>query len=328
MGAILNLPRLYVGGHNPDGIVFSSDGQGLRGSLAKCFDIVESLKNVRSDDLYLSLDINDQELRELERKGIGKSQRGAILFEPQSALPWQTSKLVENKFDLAIWMGRPSSPSAEYWPQIWSNDQANGHRSEIPVMLAANKLSFAKGELYSLRRRIVRDLAPLSVWGVGWGSSKSTRLMIYAASLIRHILSTRSVPKITNFDFFFTSIACGWATSKQEVLQAAKYSIVIENSMEYSSEKAFDSIRALNIPIYVGPRGALPIELESLCVFATDTVDSVREGLSYAQDMDYEAWSARALKALGSNMIREQVSEADVFERVVRKVKSWAAQRR
>jgi hypothetical protein len=327
VGAILKSRRLFIGGHNPEGRVFASDGAGLRAVLGRSFEIVERLEQVRSNDLYLAIDSDWKELKTLERMGISKPQRCAVLFEPESALPWQSAVKVEKNFDLSVWVGRPQSDNSEFWPQVFENPAARETRRDIPVMLAANKISFSGGELYSLRREVARKLDSIEVWGVGWGQTKTEALINYLASLGQHIATTCSLPKTSNFDYFASSPPSRWADSKQKVLNSSRYSIVIENSFEYSSEKPFDSIKAMSIPIYVGPRGGLPKEIEALCVFSTETLEGVADALLLARKIDYEAWSRRAHEALRSTTIREQISEEAVFERIVRKLVLWAEQR-
>jgi hypothetical protein len=127
-------------------------------------------------------------------------------------------------------------------------------RKNKSVMVAANKISTHKGEIYSLRRavlghaksRILIDLA-----GKGWNESLirifievlkitfKNGFMKFSPSSLRDLN-----PKIVGY--------LGVINDKNMLLKEYKVSIVIENSIDYVSEKLFDALDAGNIVIYVG----------------------------------------------------------------------------
>jgi hypothetical protein len=67
--------------------------------------------------------------------------------------------------------------------------------------------------------------------------------------------------------------------------------VVIENSIDYMSEKLLEAIAAGSIPVYVGPpvtEFGIPAEL---VVQVNPDLQSVNEGVSRALKLDYESWA-------------------------------------
>jgi hypothetical protein len=121
-------------------------------------------------------------------------------------------------------------------------------------MIAANKFSIQPGEIYSLRRDILSDKEIahyIYLAGSGWNENaiqnkirvikriiKSKKLFIDS----KHIRNSN--PNIINY--------LGIIDKKSEILQKYKIALVIENSLDYVSEKLFDALDSENVVIYVG----------------------------------------------------------------------------
>ena len=127
-------------------------------------------------------------------------------------------------------------------------------RSNTPVIFQANKFSFVRGENYSLRREIITVFGEdLKVYGRDWNRIQSTIL-----NLLKGVyLAIRS---FNQFEFTIPKNIkvrainyCGFISNKSVELRKSKFSIVVENSSDYVSEKIFESITAGSLVIYVGP---------------------------------------------------------------------------
>jgi hypothetical protein len=109
----------------------------------------------------------------------------------------------------------------------------------------------------------------------------------------------------------------GLSSNKLETLANYRYSLVIENSMEFMTEKLFDSLFAGTFPVYVGP----DIELFGIPSFvalqASPNVDSVTKAMTAALDVDLDVWQTKTLAWLQSEGIEQQWSSGDIFERIV-----------
>lgn len=120
------------------------------------------------------------------------------------------------------------------------------------VMVQSKKFSFAKNELYFLRNELLNSQEEeLDLWGFGWEDLTSKRLLINFLNekslnfvkLFDDIKFNRRVPK--NYK--------GSSSNKIQTMSNYRFSIVVENSMDYVSEKLIDAIIAGTIPVYVGP---------------------------------------------------------------------------
>lgn len=188
--------------------------------------------------------------------------RVAILMEPPVVLP--SNGIPDNfrDFDLVFELGRlqedvPQGHIALPWPQqlAITCDLHNPNRAKGYAMVCGNKFSFVPGELYSLRRRVIKRLNKrLDLFGTGWTDKGSTILLralkaaLFAALNSRFSLSSFSTPILFEPRNFL-----GQPKNKLETLQNYESSIVIENWEHYFSEKLFDALKAGCLPIYVGP---------------------------------------------------------------------------
>jgi hypothetical protein len=109
---------------------------------------------------------------------------------------------------------------------------------------------------YSLRRRFARALGKetLQVFGDMWAQSIKEKL-IHRLSVFFFAIKTGIFPNLVhvygNLHWQFKT-ASGPIKDKQEILQEAKFSLIIENDDNYVSEKLLDAMINGCIPIYRG----------------------------------------------------------------------------
>jgi hypothetical protein len=121
-------------------------------------------------------------------------------------------------------------------------------------MIQGNKFSARKGELYSLRRKIIVNLGPISLdlFGTNWNKGLNFDWWHWSRSVINSNfaeISTRSFFGIgKKYNNYF-----GVTDDKNKTLSQYKIAVVIENSADFISEKLFDSIRSGCVSVYVGP---------------------------------------------------------------------------
>jgi hypothetical protein len=143
------------------------------------------------------------------------------------------------------------------WPQgqsIYTEQSIKefNERDSRAVVFQSNKFSFIRGELYSLRRGIIKEFdQDLLVYGQGWNNYLSTLLELFKAII--------QVTRVGN-RFCFPNTIClkvphylGYVEEKRLVLEKFKFVVVIENSMEYVSEKLFEALWGGCCVLYVGP---------------------------------------------------------------------------
>ena len=184
----------------------------------------------------------------LVKNKIPIEKRILVLWEPYVVETTRYKKRVLSLF------GSHFAPSIDWakkihansfkWPQdeIQDEDVFQGWKSRIDraVMVQGNKFSARKGELYSLRRRVITNLGTKFDF-INWiKSATSTEICG---------ISPRSSfglgKKYKNY--------LGATEDKIKTLSRYKVAIVIENSPDFISEKLFDAIRAGCVTVYVGP---------------------------------------------------------------------------
>lgn len=184
-----------------------------------------------------------------------------IIWEPPTNLPANYSQRNLKKFN-QIYFPSPiwsQQYGGEYffWPQAkyLAQEQKNWEERKPQIcFIQANRWSFIKGEQYSLRRKVLRQLnSHIDIFGSKWnlgvlGDSKNAikSLKSITSTVAFSFNSLSDIGQI--FDNYF-----GNTDNKIETLSNYRYSLVIENSLEYISEKLVDAILAGTVPIYVGP---------------------------------------------------------------------------
>ncbi len=146
-------------------------------------------------------------------------------------------------------------------------------------MMAANKYSSSSNELYSLRRKVIKEFEYLSrevfhLFGPGWGNHHCFGLPY--TNRLKKIL--RHTPP-TSYK--------GVADNKIDCLARYKFSFAIENyrgSDGYISEKIHDCFMAGVVPIYSGDSNVSRIVPEGSFVLL-DNFSSISECIDYCLDM-------------------------------------------
>jgi hypothetical protein len=214
------------------------------------------------------------------------------------------------------------------WPQDWNQNlefkEVVSPRSESVVLISGNKLSFIEGEMYSLRRKCIFNLPDLDLYGNGWNSDFLHKLLIFAEE-IRLAIASGILPRLSNSRGWLKrpSNWKGATPSKLDTLSRYKYSLVIENSTGYLSEKIFDSFFARCIPVYVGP-SVDKFEIPANLVVKVDpNLSSIERGIEIARAMDYDQWRASLDEWLMSDSVSTKWSAANVYDGIASEVSSF-----
>ena len=144
------------------------------------------------------------------------------------------------------------------WPQdeiVDSNVFQNWpERSKSAVMIQGNKFSARKGELYSLRRRVLNMLnsGELILFGTNWNAGLKFDWWHWSRSVLNSDIRGISLRSYSGMGRFYEQYK-GKIDNKTLALSQHRISIVIENSADFVSEKLFDAVRAGCVVVYVGP---------------------------------------------------------------------------
>ena len=214
---------------------------------------------------------------------------GAVLIrlEPESVYPLQYKKSVMNGYGLVITPGSVQDfLNAEKfvgWPYQYNLNPTRPNPSdptlnsilEDParhelfklenwktrprklVMIAGNKVSPIKDANYSVRRKLAKELPnkDLEVYGPLWSGSLRKKIYHRLAVTVANLRNGIVPHPLSIYGNLLTRYptAHGIVADKHLVLQETKFSLVVENSNNYVSEKVIDAMINGSIPIYVGP---------------------------------------------------------------------------
>ena len=124
-----------------------------------------------------------------------------------------------------------------------------------------------------MRRRLANQLSAhnLDTYGPLWNASLSSKLF-HRISVGLNALKGGFIPNLLeiygNLHWKYPTYM-GEPMDKHRIIQQYRYSLVVENSSDYCSEKLFDVVINGSIPIYVGPNldnYEIPNSLESLLI--------------------------------------------------------------
>ena len=213
-------------------------------------------------DALIAHSFNPNIGRYLERNMIPKNKLVLVLWEPYIVETIRYKKEVLSKF------GTIFAPSIE-WSERVNAHSFNWPQDEIPnenvfidwkertnraVMVQGNKFSARKGELYSLRRRVITNLGlpALDLFGTNWNKGLNFDWWHWSRSILNSRISEVSARSFFGIGKKYSNYL-GVTDDKKTTLSQYKIAVVIENSADFISEKLFDAIRSGCVSVYVGP---------------------------------------------------------------------------
>lgn len=255
-----------------------------------------------------------------------------IRMEPSVVLPANFDRTRRMQFGKVISVGGQLSNSslAVHWPLVFPPESEllslqAAQRSDRAVLINGNKISFIEGELYSLRRMAIKALGNLDVYGTEWDSGTWTRLFIMLRSLAHTLLSLK-LPRVSGISLWFQSYpnSKGPVTDKLKTMSAYRYALVIENSVEYMSEKLMEALFAGCIPIYIGPNPTFYGIPRGLVVCAEPNIDSIKNAFSRASNLDAAEFHTRLFEFLTASATRDLWDHKKVYGRILEEIQREA----
>lgn len=314
--------RIFIAGRNASTALTT----GSHTSLPNYLSGVNKLsREFIGDDCILVVCDADRESLALQRTLRVPHQKSVLIrSEPRVVCPQNYSQATLRRFDRIFDFGRTlaSTSTTFNWPQNWPSKlpiliELNPRNSSRMVMINANKLSLVSGELYSLRRAALH-LLPVDVFGPAWDSGIIRRLKTLVGEASIALLARERIT-FSSLNWWFAAHQnyLGVAEDKISTMKHYRFALVIENSIEYMSEKLIDAFVAGCIPIYVGPDPVIWGIPEDLVFHSEPSTKSIEKAFSKAKSCDYGAWSLRAMKWLNSSEVNANWPANKVFERVL-----------
>lgn len=232
------------------------------------------------------------------RFGVNQS---SILLIQEPGVVWPNNSLQNyiSAFNDVIYLGRANmGKEIMCWPIIWPSDIGTNFRMQKinrAVFIASNRLSFLEGELYSLRRMAVRKIEVLDTYGRDWDIGISKRTARLAIEMFSALVRGSSMSFNSARDYLISPPSTkGAILDKQSVNARYKVSLVIENSIDYMSEKLLEALLAGSIPVYVGPDPSAFGIPEELVLHVEPNLQAIERAIRNALELNYDSWSESA----------------------------------
>lgn len=233
------------------------------------FEVVDAPFGTTVDAL-VALNHSAAAVREADASRVPLNRRVLVLYESFPVRPDQYRSSVFRMYGRILtlspsWASRITETNAESFMHpsrmaslLRPSFEDFSNRENNVSIVQANKHSAVNGEQYTLRRRVIqavqRDGQGISVYGSGWNAPRITdwELSLRAAS---RAVKGGQVPNLGSFRALAQKINDyrGCVDDKQDAITRHRASVVIENSIDYLSEKPIDAIRNGSIALYVGP---------------------------------------------------------------------------
>ena len=280
-----------------------------------------------------------------------------IRLEPRAVMPIQYRKSIEKKFGLIIDPGKKlenvNKSNFIGWPYKYNlnpstpkqndpdlNESINkalkkgffdfanwDQRTNKIVLIAANKVSPTSKSNYKIRRKIAKQMNPqeIDIYGDLWDSTL-VRKFLYRISIGLYSLRIGFMPNLVElyggmFSKYVSFI--GRPEDKHMVIQKYKFSLVIENSSDYCSEKLFDAIINGSIPIYIGPKNTEIFLPNNLYYSCDGSVSEIREILSSMGENNVNDMLESMKDFLQSKNFAENWSSDAVYIKIAKKIDNY-----
>lgn len=264
------------------------------------FNILEE-NDLRDPDALVVNGISRNLNKFLNLTKVPDSKKVLVVWEPKVVKP----KLYDNGFLSGFGLVLAPSPIwaksvqglSFNWPQDKFSDITEfdswTKRINGPVMMQSNKFSAIKGEMYSLRRSIIAhlDSKNFAIYGPHWNRGYLYDSVHWLRSALSSDPRDFSLKSSRTMGGKYVSYK-GTADNKEDVYRNFRIAIVVENSLDFVSEKLFDAVNRDCLVVYVGPnlkKFAIPEEGIQVVEASTNSViRKVNELQSLSANEQYE----------------------------------------
>jgi alpha(1,3/1,4) fucosyltransferase len=275
----------------------------------------DSVESPEESEIILFFDCIEKELLDHSARKI------LVRQEPKMVLPNNYNAKKLTNFDLIIDVGVPKEnrPENINWPQKIDLDISNQivRDSSKAVLINSNLLSFYDEEMYSLRRTVALNSDQIDLYGYGWNCGIKSSIRTCLIELRKFILKPQNL-KLRGLKYYFRNQTSykGSVDNKTHTLEKYRIALVIENCLNYVSEKIFDSFTAGCIPVYVGPDLTKCKIPSNLYIQAKPSEESIMIAIATAQKMDYPKWFVELERWLRSDECRNEWSDDSFITRL------------
>ena len=310
-------------------------------------------------DFYISINHSSKSYKSFTKFGKTRNQCILIRTEPSSVFPSQYKKKVTDKYALVITLGKKEKQQGKFYDTcfpynsvpnpnfqmtkgisveniIKSNNFENRFKLEnwikrkiVVSLIASNKVSPTKISNYDLRRELAQSFSKpiLEIYGELWNASFFKKIL-HRTRVAVHAIRNGVIPNpISIYGSFFTSYKnyISPIRDKRLITEQSKFSLVVENSNYYVSEKLFDALISGSIPIYFGPNlEDFGIPGKKITFKPKGSVQKLEEKINNISNKEVNDYLKEIKKFLKSESFIDHWTEEIVYKKIIRKIKIFA----
>lgn len=256
--------NIIVVGQNGEAI-FPFTGSGpweeFKDEVIKRGHEITSLNSNKKFEVLISHNHSKRALKKAKKNRVPISHRVMVLWEPHVVLSKNYSRRILKEYGHVyapspLWASRINGKSFN-WPQdkvkeIEGLQEWSGRNNRFAI-IQGNKFSVIPGEQYSYRRRVLMRLSDyIDLYGQNWNQGLGRDLWAWIKSAITNFPSGLSINSLFGIGMFQKNYQ-GCSDNKIATYSKYRFAIVIENSVDFISEKLFDAVSAGCLVVYVGP---------------------------------------------------------------------------
>lgn len=310
-------------------------------------------------DFLLAINHNQKMYESFITNG-GEPKRAVLIrLEPEAVFPKQYKSSVKEKYGLIITPGAISELNdSSYeigWPYQFHLNPVSPQDSDPALesilddsqrqmlyqlenwrvrpitlsMVAANKVSPLMSTNYSLRRKLASRIPKnlIQIYGPLWNDGVLIKVHHRLAVMVSALRQGTLPSPIGIYGNLFKRYpsTLGSVKDKHLVLQQSKFSLVVENTNSYVSEKLFDAMLNAAIPIYVGPKledVGLPSQIAIQC---TGNPQEIAEIVRTINEEDAEAILNAMREFFKTPLFRDSWSESSVYQKIASQISLYVA---
>lgn len=311
-----------------------------------------TLSNSTDADMHILINYSAREYKSFRKTGKSSDHFILLRLEPESVFPAQYSRRITKKFGLVITIGQKFTDNNKFIylghpycylenpnlqmsrglsvQSILKSGQfenlfqlTNWLKRPIQVsLIAGNKVSIKQNGNYRLRRKLAKSFKPelLEIYGDLWNGEYYLKLR-HRIGVLNHGIRNLTWPSIKNIygDFFakYPNYK-GKIKNKHEIVRRSKFSLVIENSSNYVSEKIFDAMINGSIPIYFGPNlEQFNIPAKDLVLLENCSVNDIENRISKVKENEIERYLNNIRNYLNSSQFQNNWTEEIIYNKIV-----------
>ncbi len=314
------------------------------------------ISTLEEADLFVSVNHSSQAYRKFQRLGKNKSIAVLIRSEPFAVFPAQYSKRVLNKYGLVITLGHKEKDIGNFYylenpytylpnPNRQMTEGLNvsniliskefdeqfefknwEKRQILMSLIASNKVSCVLESNYDLRRSLAYALSKnfLEIYGELWNANARSKLKHRMGVALHGVINLTPLNLKSIYGSFFKRYKnyVGVVEDKHLIVKQSKFSLVIENSNEYMSEKFFDAIINGSIPIYYGPEfDKMGIPGEEIAIRHNESAEMLEKKITNLTNNEIKNYLSSMKDFLNSKDFKDRWNSDVVYKKIACKIR-------